>query len=111
MSEMGIKKNEPSTLHIDNQSVIHVAKNPEHHSCMKQLYLKFFWLHDAVECNIIIPSYMHTDQMPADILTKPLPKVRVDALSKLLELTKLKDAQLGGGYVEISLLTVMYLGV
>ena len=96
MSKMGIKQNEPSTLHIYNQSVIQVAKNPEHHSPLKQMDLNFFWLHDAVEHNIMIPSYMHTDQMPADILTKLLPKVRVDAFSKMLGLTKLNNTQLGG---------------
>ena len=35
MSEMGIKQDEPSILHIDNQSAIQVTKNPEHHSCIK----------------------------------------------------------------------------
>jgi len=92
MSEMGIKKNEPSTLHINKQSAIQVAKNPNHHSCMKQLDPKSFWLCDAVECNIIIQSYMCTDQMPADILTKPLPKFKVDAFRKMLGLTKLNNA-------------------
>jgi len=31
LSEMGFKNNETSILHIDNQSTIQVAKNPEHH--------------------------------------------------------------------------------
>ncbi|KIM67373.1 hypothetical protein SCLCIDRAFT_108336, partial [Scleroderma citrinum Foug A] len=48
--------------HLDNQSVIAVAKNPEHHGRMKQLNLCYYWLRDAA----------------ADLLTKPLttPKVR-----------------------------------
>ena len=88
MSEMGIKQTGPSTLHIDNQSAIQVTKNPEHHSRMKQLDLKFFWLRDAVERNVIIPSYTRMDQMPADILTKSLPKVKVDTFNKMLGLTE-----------------------
>jgi len=78
MSEIEIKQNKPSSLHIDNQSAIQVIKNPKHHSHMKQLELKIFWLADAVECNTIAPFFMHTDQMPADILIKPLLKIKVN---------------------------------
>jgi len=49
LSEMGLTNNEPSSLHIDNQSTIQVAKNPEPHGHMKQLNLKLFWLQDNVE--------------------------------------------------------------
>ena len=49
LSELGFKSDEPSSLHIDKQSTIQVAKNPEHHGRMKQLDLKFFWLRDNVE--------------------------------------------------------------
>ena len=87
MAEMGIKQNEASILHINNQSAIQVTKNPKLHSCMKQLDLKFFLLHNMVECNTITPTYMPTDQMPSDILTNPLSKVKVDVFSKMLRLT------------------------
>ena len=85
---MGIKQNWPLILHIDNQSAIQVTKNPGHHSHMKQLDLKFFWLHDVVEHNVITPSYTHMDQIPTDILTKPLLKVKVDVFNKMLGLMK-----------------------
>jgi len=47
LSELGFKSDKPLSLHIDNQSTIQVAKNPEHHGPMKQLDMRFFWL-----CNI-----------------------------------------------------------
>jgi len=57
LSEMGFKSNEPSSLHIDNQSTIQVAKNPEHHGHMKQLDLKLFWLWDNVKRKLILPTF------------------------------------------------------
>ena len=55
---------------------------------MKQLDLKFFWLHNMVECNVITLSNTHMNQMPADNLMKPLLKVKVDAFNKKLGLTE-----------------------
>jgi len=40
--EFGYSPNEPSTLFIDNQSAIAVAKDPEHHGRMKHLDLRTY---------------------------------------------------------------------
>ena len=44
MHELGISLPGPSTLFLDNQSAISMAKNPEHHGRMKQLDLCYYWL-------------------------------------------------------------------
>ena len=61
-----------SVLHMDNQSGIAVAKNPEHHGRMKHLDLRFYWLRDSVEAGTLTPSFVGTESMPADILMKAL---------------------------------------
>ena len=76
----------PSPLFIDNQSALSVAKNPEHHGRMKHLDLRFFWLRDEVQKKTISIFYCPTDRMPADVLTKALPKVKLDACCKMLGL-------------------------
>ena len=86
MAELGYDTAAPSTLHMDNKSAIQVAKNPEHHGRMKHLDLRFFWLRDQVEKKVISVAYIPTDTMPADILTKPLGRVKVDACRQLLGL-------------------------
>ena len=75
-------------LHIDNLSAVAVAKNPEHHGRMKHLDLRFFWLRDEVEKNVISIHHCPTDSMPADILTKALPLQKVQACCKLLGVGK-----------------------
>jgi hypothetical protein len=76
----------PSTLWIDNQSCISVAKNLEHHGCMKHLDLQFYWLKDAVQSGQISPQYIPTAEMPADILTKALPCQKVETCKGLMGL-------------------------
>ena len=77
LKEMGYTPSAPATLYIDNQSAISVAKNPEHHGRMKHLDLAFYWLRDQVDMKKIVPVYLKTDDMPADLLTKALPKPQV----------------------------------
>ena len=70
-TELGLKfSSSSSPLFIDNQSAIAVAKNPEHHGWMKHLDLKFYWLRDKVEEQVISVHYIVTELMPADLLTK-----------------------------------------
>ena len=86
LNEFGYNITGPSKLHCDNQSAIQVVKNPEHHGRMKHLDLRFFWLRDAVESGAISISYIPTADMPADLLTKPLSKFKVEHLRKMIGL-------------------------
>jgi Reverse transcriptase (RNA-dependent DNA polymerase) len=72
LQELGFPVSQPSTFHIDNQSALSVAKNPEHHGRMKHLDMRYFWLRDAVEQGILTPAYVPTEDQAADLLTKSL---------------------------------------
>ena len=76
-TELGYGVPKASTLLMDNQSGIAVAKNPEHHGRMKQLDLAHYWLRDEVAKGYIQPEYIQTEFMLADIMTKPLTQSRV----------------------------------
>jgi hypothetical protein len=86
LGEFGYKFTSPSTLFIDNQSAIAVAKNPEHHGKMKHLRLRFYWLRDNVDSGLIVPKHIATADMPADILTKPLSRAKVEVCRRLMGL-------------------------
>ena len=79
LSEFGYTVQGPSILKMDNQSAITVSKNPEHHSCMKHLDLRSYWLRDKMEHGLLIPDFIPTGDMIADCLTKsvPAPKIRL----------------------------------
>ena len=86
LQELGYTSSHPSPLWIDNQSCITVAKNPEHHGRMKHLDLCFYWLRDKVEKKVITPAHVPTEDMPADLLTKPLAKPKVEKFRMLMGL-------------------------
>lgn len=46
-SELGFKVKTSSSLHLDNQSVLAVSRNPEYYGCMKHLDLCHYWLRDV----------------------------------------------------------------
>ena len=88
LGELGYRFDSPSILRIDNQSAISVAKNPEHHGRMKHLDLRFFWLRDEVAGGTLSPLFIPTADMAADLLTKPLERVKVDRCRKLMGIEK-----------------------
>ena len=71
---------------LDNQSAIHVGRNPEHHSQMHHLLPKFHWLREQVEDKVFSLEYVPTSLMWADGLTKPLDTVAHQRVCSLLGL-------------------------
>lgn len=49
LAEFGYPCSSASTLLIDSQSALQVAKNPDHHGRMKHLDLRYYWLRDEVD--------------------------------------------------------------
>ncbi|KAI5115121.1 hypothetical protein M0805_001568 [Coniferiporia weirii] len=64
LTEFGYSFNHASTLFVDNQSVIQVANNPEHHGCMKHLDLCFYWLRDQVEAGMLRLVHLQMAEIP-----------------------------------------------
>lgn len=75
-AEFGYKIRGPSSLMIDNQSAISVSKNPEHHGRVKQLDLDTFWLRHEVAAGNILPIHIPSEKNAADVMTKPLEKIK-----------------------------------
>ena len=87
LTELGYSiTDEPSTMHVDNNSAISVAKNPEHFGRLKHLDLGMYWLRDVCSAGTISPVFCTTAEMPADLLTKALERVKVAKLRSMLGL-------------------------
>jgi len=71
---------------------IQVAKHPEHHGRMKQLNLSWFWLQDVVDQGTILPTYVPTGEMTADLLTKALPCLKMEYFCKQMELATFRGS-------------------
>ncbi|KAK2067095.1 hypothetical protein P8C59_000859 [Phyllachora maydis] len=64
----------PITLYGDNQGSITVANDPALYARTKHTLLKFRYVREQVKAKIVTIIYLNTKYMPADGLTKALPK-------------------------------------
>jgi hypothetical protein len=66
-------------VHIlgDNQGGLALANNPENHARTKHIDVQYHYTRHLLATGALTISYCPTENMLADILTKPLPKVRI----------------------------------
>ena len=64
------------TLHCDNQGCIALANNPTYHQRTKHIDTQYHFIREQVEKQIVRLTYIPTHQMMADVLTKPLPRLK-----------------------------------
>ena len=65
-------------LHVDNEGPDALAKNPEHHTCMKNIDAIFHFIQECVRNSWIQVYHVSTKEMLADMLTKPLSRVSIE---------------------------------
>ena len=75
---------DPIRLALDNQSAIAVAYNPEHHSRMKHVDRRHFFVRECVENMQIEVPFVRTDFNLADFFTKPLEPSRFFSLRNII---------------------------
>ncbi|MCO5547319.1 hypothetical protein L7F22_000767 [Adiantum nelumboides] len=75
VEELGIKSQVP-VLHCDSQSAIMLTRNPVFHAKTKHIEVKYHFLRSVLDDKIITLVKVHTDDNPADLLTKSLPAER-----------------------------------
>jgi hypothetical protein len=68
------------TLNADNQGAIALAKNPVHHQRSKHIDIKYHFVRQAVQNEIVKLSYVPTDCNLADVFTKPVSRAKLDKL-------------------------------
>jgi hypothetical protein len=64
----------PTRLLLDNNGAIALARNPESHKRSKHIDIRRHFIRSYVECRDLETQYIPTEEMTADILTKPLGK-------------------------------------
>ncbi|XP_062011572.1 uncharacterized protein LOC133728174 [Rosa rugosa] len=69
LEELG-KKQENCALYSDSQSAIHLAKNPAFHSRTKHIPMKYHYIRELVENEVLQLLKIQGSENPADMLTK-----------------------------------------
>jgi len=67
-------------LYIDNKSALALAKNPVLQDRSKHIDVRFHFIRDCINNGSLETDYVRTGDQLADLLTKPLPRERLQEL-------------------------------
>ncbi len=86
LSELLPDKLQPTPIYNDNQSALTLAISPStaHHTRTKHIDTRYRFVNNCIENYQLSVHYQRTEDMVADILTKPLPTPRFELLRPLL---------------------------
>ena len=74
----------PTVMMEDNQGTIAMARNPVSHARTKHIDIRYHYVREAVQKKVISLNYCPSENMTADILTKPLARGRFESLRSLM---------------------------
>ena len=82
---------------VDNQPAIALVKNPVLHDRIKHIDVKFHFLRDCVDGGQIVIEFVETGRQIADVLTKPLGRLRLTELKEMIGMEGVKGIAVGLG--------------
>ena len=85
----------PTSIMCDNQWCITFANNHTHHSCTKHIDVQHHFIKDILKNQDIYLKYCSTEDMIADVLTKPLPNYRHKKLIRPIDIETFYYSQNG----------------
>jgi hypothetical protein len=90
MQDLVEKSQDTMTIHIDNKSAIQLCKNPVFHDQSKHIEVRYHFIRECVTASKINVEYVRTDEQLADILTKPLGRIRFLELHEKIGMVMVK---------------------
>jgi hypothetical protein len=72
LSELFSSKLEPTVIHCDNQIRITLTENPVFHDRSKHIEMRYHYVWDMVQKNVLNIQYVPTTEKKTNIFTKPL---------------------------------------
>ena len=82
LQELG-QNQESYVLYCDSQSAIHLSKNSTFHSRSKHIDVRYHWIRDMLESKLLKIEKIHTKDNGADMMTKALPKEKIEACKEV----------------------------
>jgi len=84
LDHLGVEGNEATEIFCDNSSTIQLSKNLVFHGRSKHIAVRFHFLRDLVNDQIITLKYRNTNEQVVDIMTKALKLDQYEKLRRML---------------------------
>ena len=84
LQELGWKQDEPTILYEDNESAIKLATTAQIPRASRHVNIKYHHVRDLIKQKELIVTWLETNKMTADLLTKPLGSAKFITFRDLL---------------------------
>ena len=82
---------EATSIFCDNQSCVKLSENLVFHDRSKHIEIKYHYIRDIVQRGAVKLLYVATDEQIADVLTKPLARVKFEYFRERLGVLQIED--------------------
>nr|GFA52857.1 Toll/interleukin-1 receptor (TIR) domain-containing protein [Tanacetum cinerariifolium] len=86
----------PVIMHVDNRSALDLMKNPVFHGRSKHIDIRFHFIRECVENGEITVTHVSGKKQKADLLTKPLLRVKHQEMRDLIRVREIGSSELRG---------------
>lgn len=86
LKELGYEQKKPTVIHIDNQAALAWAKNPVDRQRSKHIDIKYHFIRESIQNGDFELKYCITQEMAADMMTKPLSRNQFERNLKTLKM-------------------------
>lgn len=93
IQEMGVRCVEPMLLYVDNQAALKQLEGEGASMKSKHVDVRIKFVYQHVKNGIILPKYLPSEVMPADLMTKAMASPRLEELKLLVGLKSSEDAR------------------
>ena len=76
---------ENTIIYDDSQAAVAMTQNPEYHGRAKHIDIKYHYIQEQVEKNVVTLKYCPTNNMVADVLTKGLAREKHEKFRAMLK--------------------------
>ena len=77
LQELGIKQTDYK-IHSDSQSALDLSKNSMYHARTKHIDIRYHWIREVMDQQLLRLVKIHTDENPADMLTKVVSRDKLE---------------------------------
>ena len=90
LNDIGLTQETPSLIYEDNRGAIQLSKNAKFHNRTKHIDISVHFVQEKVNDQVINVDNCQTEDMMADIMTKPVSKVKFEKFRSMMGIEEIK---------------------